>query len=495
MKLLTHLLITIFITSCVGTDFIDDRTPSISIEPSLDSILLIEGETIEIEAKFIDREGVERKTELLWNTGDPSIASVPQTGKTITGVSEGRTTLSIGPTNFTDFDPEEVTNREIEVVVIKDPVIATLVSITTENGGIVIENQKQLSAVAINARDEVIENPVFTWESDNENVLSVDSTGLLTANSIGSANVTASKDGISSSNLVVNVVASDTAVSDIELTIEAQLQRLGASGTIEASAFNTLEEELSDITDFSFSSSNSNIVSIEDNGDFVALGVGSVIIQAFFDGIQSQELEIEVKDPNIPTQLEITTPSSTVLLNESLQLSVEALNAFDETISTTIAWSSSNSEIAMVSITGLVSGVASGISTITATADNGLSSAIAIMVMGSNARAGTFTGTGGYSASGSAMLVLRDDEIFLEISSDFRVSNGPGIFWFLSNTTNGRTTLTQGLQISEGAVRNGAATFNISQVDSNVTLDEYDFIVVLCVPFGGLTFGFAEFDQ
>ncbi len=106
---------------------------------------------------------------------------------------------------------------------------------------------------------------------------------------------------------------------------------------------------------------------------------------------------------------------------------------------------------------------------------------------------GTLQGQGGYTTVGTVTLRQNEaGEIILSTSDDFEVSFAAGTFLYLSNSEAGAATFTGGLEIADVSdTPTGAQSFNVSQVDSNVTLTTYQYLVVLCKPFR-LTFGTAE---
>ena len=108
-------------------------------------------------------------------------------------------------------------------------------------------------------------------------------------------------------------------------------------------------------------------------------------------------------------------------------------------------------------------------------------------------RQGTLQGQGGYTATGTVTLSRNSaGELILTTSDDFEVSFAAGTFLYLSNSEAGPATFTGGLEIADVSdTPTGAQSFNVSQVDPNVTLSTYQYVVVLCKPFR-LTFGTAK---
>ena len=108
-------------------------------------------------------------------------------------------------------------------------------------------------------------------------------------------------------------------------------------------------------------------------------------------------------------------------------------------------------------------------------------------------RQGTLQGQGGYTATGTVTLSRNEaGELILSTSDNFEVSFAAGTFLYLSNSEAGPATFTGGLEIADVSdTPTGAQSFNVSQVEPNVTLSTYQYVVVLCKPFR-LTFGTAE---
>lgn len=118
-----------------------------------------------------------------------------------------------------------------------------------------------------------------------------------------------------------------------------------------------------------WSSSNDDICYVDTNGDYLAGSeTGKVTIKAsltYDDCILPVEAskEIEIVDPNVHTVT--ITGDSKVKVGKTIQLTAECSKG-DE-----ITWTSSSDDNATVSSTGLVTGIAEGTTTITATCANG----------------------------------------------------------------------------------------------------------------------------
>ncbi|MFB0973257.1 MAG: Ig-like domain-containing protein, partial [Bacteroidales bacterium] len=135
----------------------------------------------------------------------------------------------------------------------------------------------------------------------------------------------------------------------------------------------------SDATDksVSWSSSNSSIASVDQNGLVTAVAAGSATITVTTtDGSKMATCNVTVSQP--VTSITISQATATILKGASIQLSATVYpdNADDKSVT----WSSSATSVATVDQTGYVTGVAAGSATITVKAKNGVSATSVVNV-------------------------------------------------------------------------------------------------------------------
>ena len=116
----------------------------------------------------------------------------------------------------------------------------------------------------------------------------------------------------------------------------------------------------------SWSSSNTSVATVSD-GTVTAKGVGTTTITATAGG-KSATCTVTVT-PILVSSITLSSSTASVNVGSTVTLTATATptNAADKTVS----WSSSNTGVATVSSSGVVTGVASGTATITATANDG----------------------------------------------------------------------------------------------------------------------------
>jgi uncharacterized protein YjdB len=227
-------------------------------------------------------------------------------------------------------------------------------------------------------------NKLVRWSSSNANIASVDSNGVVIGRSAGEAVITAvTVDGNYVATCRVNVNAVNTVVPVTEIIMANQniTIKKGNAVALEAQVL-PLNATNKKVT---WRSSDSNIASVDaSQGIVIAKQSGVVVISAVTDdGGKTAHCYVTVTNDTsstIPvTAVEFST--NVILMNkgenESLTASVIPANATNKAI----AWSTSDSSVALVDNTGKVTALKQGIAIITVkTAENGFKDRCFIIV-------------------------------------------------------------------------------------------------------------------
>jgi hypothetical protein len=227
------------------------------------------------------------------------------------------------------------------------------------------------------------------------------------------------------------------------------------------------------------------------NNEITALTAGTTQIGLSSGGAAASISLTVVGDANaiasVVVTLPLSTSSTTLQINQSLQLSVAAKNINGQnTAGKTFEWFTENSAIVAVSSTGLVTAKSEGSAEVHAKSE-GVKSNILKFNVGAAAgvRTGTFQSAGGYSTVGSVTVEETGGKLIVNLSSNFQASVALGTFIYLANSTSGGNVKSAGLDLGQWS--SGARNFDVP----GVTLNQYKYVVVLCKP-AGITFGFAE---
>ena len=235
-------------------------------------------------------------------------------------------------------------------------------------------------------------------------------------------------------------------------------------------------------------SADERIVRVDDTGKAIAVGSGSTTLTASALGVQSDPIRFTVVSDDVSIALsEITADTSVVAINGQLQLMATALTATGSEITEAeIGWRSLNEGLATVNTEGLVTGISQGVVDIEASSDN-IIATFQITVGGAQSRGGQFEPLNGYNTSGGVSVVMGAEVLRVDLADNFRSSNGPGLYVYLSNS---RTAVSGGIELGKLTSTSGASSY---ATPSGIGIDDFNYVIIYCKPFGA-GFGTALLD-
>ncbi len=210
-------------------------------------------------------------------------------------------------------------------------------------------------------------NKTVTWSSNNSNVATVTSAGVVYARSAGQALITATaNDGSGKFAYYVLTVTpaydDDTRVTKVTITNKNSSMKIGTTYNLAWS----VEPSTATNKTLTFSSSNTAVATITDKGVITAVGAGTTTIVAAANDntaiVDSYELTVDALVP--VTQINVTGKAS-MEVDESETFVATVLP--EDASNKNVTWSSSNTNVATVDQTGKVTVVGSGTVVITAT--------------------------------------------------------------------------------------------------------------------------------
>lgn len=150
-----------------------------------------------------------------------------------------------------------------------------------------------------------------------------------------------------------------------------------------------------------WTTSNANVASVSPEGLLTAAAVGGPVTITATSETKSATLQVSVV-PRTAARVVITPSFTTIDVAAEKTLAVAAYDALDVAISSpTTTWSTSSSAVATVSTSGVVKGVAQGVSTIAAKVDAATDTA-AVAVLGSTGIAASVLASNAYIANAKA---------------------------------------------------------------------------------------------
>lgn len=295
--------------------------------------------------------------EVIWSTGDPSVASVNAANGYIRAVGEGTTEIYADATDGSDCG---------DYLTVK--VVVPVSSVTLNRSNLSLEKGQSEPLFATVCPDNA-SNKDLNWTSSDNNIATV-SNGIVTAVGNGSARITATAaDGSGKSASCLVTVTGDVLVSFITVVPSSKTMTVGDSTflSVIVNPSNATKKSVS------WSSSNKNVVTVnETTGLIMAQSAGAATVYATAcDGSGVAGYCFISVNAQIPVErIEVSPETLKMCVGETKALSAEVFptNATNKKI----RWTSENSDIAEVNyFTGCVTAKAEGSINIYANAQDG----------------------------------------------------------------------------------------------------------------------------
>ena len=324
------------------------KTTSIKLSSSSVKIVGI-GKTKKLTATLEPTNATEKS--ITWTSSNTAIATVSSTGL-ITAKKPGTVTVTV---KTKDTGKTATAN-----VVVVQPVSGIKLSKTNTHINV---NKTETIKATIEPSDA--SNKKVIWTSSNTSIASVSSTGKITAIKSGQAIITAeTEDGNFKSNIVVNVVVPVVAVTSVTLD-KTEL------------VLNDKDTETLNATILPANATNQGVVWTSDNTSVVTVSEGVVtakkpgtanITVTTNDGNKVSICKVVVNEVKV-SDIKINNTNVELEIGDTykLVLTIEPNNATDKTVT----WTSSDTTIATVSSSGLITAKKSGTATITAKTKDG----------------------------------------------------------------------------------------------------------------------------
>ncbi len=338
------------IGSAADTASIYVQAGELVVEPN--AVITDVGEKLQFSATT--RSGAQASGRVLtWTSSDPAIATVDASGN-VTAIGAGDVTVLASAGSQTGSAVMTVRQKDIASIRVA-PTSSSLNAGTTE----------QLAVTAYDDAGRVMAVPTGTkWTSSNTTALVIDDDGLATGKSAGSA-VVSVRLGPKTATASVNVLP--IPVATVTLTLASSTLDVGqttsATAVLKDASGNTLTGRT-----IAYQSSNPALATVNASGIVSAIAKGSVTITAIAEG-KTGTAPLTVAAKTVATVAVNPNPASATV-GQTAQLSATAADAQGAAMTgKTFTWSSSAPTVATVTASGLVTAVAAGTATITATTD------------------------------------------------------------------------------------------------------------------------------
>lgn len=309
-----------------------------------DSIL--KGETKRLTATINPEDTTDDKT-ITWSSDDENVLFVDQNGQ-IRGIKEG--TANVKAVVAGKETTKQITVNEIHI---------NSIAIDGDQEFEMIKNQTKNLSVTINPENTTDDKGVV-WKTNNEKVARVDNDGKVTALKEGEATITATV-GTNETSVKINV--KEIHINSVVINeLDDEFTR---GDEFKFSATYTPENTTDENKTVEWSSSNTDVGTIDQEGNFVALKEGTTKITAKIGNIKA-EREVTVIENHVG-DFKLLQEEGEVLNIGNTQKLVTVVNPENCTDAYTIKYSSSDEAIATVDENGNVTALKDGKVVITAT--------------------------------------------------------------------------------------------------------------------------------
>lgn len=284
---------------------------------------------------------------LSWKSSNPSVATVNENGL-VQAVGIGTTDIIV-----TTIDNK---TASCKVTVGSYSVNVTKVKILTNYKYMYVGKEENLY---VDIEPSNATNRTITWSSSNPSVVSVDNSGHIRAISSGSVTITAkSVDGGHTSTSTIEVGGDTKGIEAKSISFTKPSYEVGVNSTISLSSSINYNPTNTTYKAVNFSSSNTNVATVDNTGLVRGIGIGEATITAVSkQGQATATTKIIVK--NIAsTGVTLSNTEITLSLNDTFTISASVKP--DTASNKTVTFMSRNQNVVTVDKNGMIRAVGSG---------------------------------------------------------------------------------------------------------------------------------------
>jgi uncharacterized protein YjdB len=330
---------------------------SVVVSPSTASVAV--GGAVQLSASVKDASGAELQGRLVgWTSSDESVAVVSSTGR-VSGLKVGSVTITAS---------SEGKSGTATVTVTAAPVAS--VNVTPSTAAVVVGQTTTLTAATLDASGNALTGRAITWASSSTAIATVSPSGVVTGVAPGTATITATSEGKSGSATVTVNAPAPAPVASVTVAPTSLPLQVGQTGTLTATTRDAANNVLTGRA-VAWASSNEGVATVAANGTVTAVAPGSATITATSEG-KSGTASVTVTAPAPAPVASVTVDPATVSLTTggTQQVTATPRDAQGNALAgRAVTWQSGNTAVATVSPTGLITAVAPGNTTVTATSE------------------------------------------------------------------------------------------------------------------------------
>ena len=313
------------------------------------------GDRLQLKATVLPDNTTDKS--VTWSTSAPDVATVDAEGIVIV-VGAGEAVITATTNDGTNLQ------ATCTLTAVPATVLATSITLDVTEAELGIGRTLQLTATIL---PEDVSTHGVTWSSSNDAVAIVNEMGLVTALAEGETVITAATVDGTELTATCTMTVVPVKAERIELNYtEDTVLKLGE--TLQFTATIT-PDDATDKT-VTWSTSDENVATVDEEGLVTAVGIGEAIITATTaDGTELSASCTITVEPILAESITLDITKADMVEEDVLQLTATVLP--DETTVKTVEWSTSDETVATVDEQGLVTAVAPGTVIITVSTTDG----------------------------------------------------------------------------------------------------------------------------
>ncbi|HKR09486.1 MAG TPA: Ig-like domain-containing protein [Gemmatimonadaceae bacterium] len=258
----------------------------------------------------------------------------------------------------------------------KDPVPVASVAVTLPSASLTVGQSQRAEATLHDANGAVLTGRSITWQSSSTSIASVTDAGMVAALAPGSITVSAVSEGVTGTASMTVNAPPPVPVASVSVSLVSSSLNPGQTTQATAVLKDANGNQLTGRT-VTWQSSATNVATVSNAGLVSAVAAGSASITATSEGqTGSATLTVSVPPPVPVATVSVSLASSTINPGQTTQATAVLKDANGNQLTgRTVTWQSSANNVATVSSDGLVSAVAAGSASITATSESKTGSA------------------------------------------------------------------------------------------------------------------------
>ena len=275
--------------------------PLTGIKLNKESVTLLKGQTDTLITTFAP-EDTTFVGKASYKSSDESIITVNEDGK-ITAIKEGEATVTA-----TVKDGENEFSATCEITVNEIP----LNTITIDKTDFELNVSETEKLNVIFEPENTTDDKTIEWSSSDESIVSVDNEGVVTAKAEGTAIITAK---VGEKETQVTITVKIIPIKALSLEGTSTVANVGDIIDIKLTVNPTNATYADSIK---YTSSNSDVVLVKEDGTIIAKGTGKAILTAETQNGIKQQIEIEVKGADEASETKVVDNKKTNQTKKSL---------------------------------------------------------------------------------------------------------------------------------------------------------------------------------